>query len=378
MTAVLTSAPTTTTVAARAVDAVKVYGKGPTEVRALDGISIGFEAGRLHRHHGPVGSGKSTLLHCLAGLDALTSGAVFIGDTDLTTLSDKQLTLLRRDRVGFVFQSFNLLPTLTAAENITLPSLWPGDDPTSPGCDTLVTSLGVADRLRHRPSELSGGQQQRVASARAMVTRPELIFADEPTGNLDSKSATELLELTRAAVEGFGQTVVMVTHDPRAASYADRVVFLADGRIVSEIRNPTNGRHPRRAQGARCVSHVQARTEIHAGQEAAAVQHRAVGDARSRVPGGHARVHRHHRPHVRRPVRRHLRRDRLLRASAVRASNSSSGQPARPDARVRRVHDLRGAPVSPMPRRSSAATPRSSAPTVTPSATRDTAPRPSA
>jgi putative ABC transport system ATP-binding protein len=239
MTAVLSSAPTTTTVAARAVHAVKVYGKGPTEVRALDGISINFEAGRLTAIMGPSGSGKSTLLHCLAGLDTLTSGAVLIGDTDLTTLSDKELTVLRRDRVGFVFQAFNLVPTLTAAENITLPIALAGRRPDESWLGTLVTSLGVADRLRHRPSELSGGQQQRVASARAMVNRPELIFADEPTGNLDTKSATELLELTRAAVEGFGQTVVIVTHDPRAASYADRVVFLADGRIVSEIRTPT-------------------------------------------------------------------------------------------------------------------------------------------
>jgi putative ABC transport system ATP-binding protein len=239
MTAVLSSAPTTTTIAARAVDAVKVYGKGPTEVRALDGISISFEAGRLTAIMGPSGSGKSTLLHCLAGLDTLTSGAVFIGDTDLTTLSDKELTVLRRDRVGFVFQAFNLLPTLTAAENITLPVTLAGRRPDESWLRTLVASLGVAERLRHRPSELSGGEQQRVASARAMMNRPELIFADEPTGNLDTKSATELLELTRAAVEGFGQTVVVVTHDPRAASYADRVVFLADGRIVSELRNPT-------------------------------------------------------------------------------------------------------------------------------------------
>jgi putative ABC transport system ATP-binding protein len=239
MTAVLSSAPTTTRIAARAVDAVKVYGRGPTQVRALDGISISFEAGRLTAIMGPSGSGKSTLLHCLAGLDNLTSGAVFIGDTDLTTLSDKELTVLRRDRVGFVFQAFNLLPTLTAAENITLPVSLAGRRPDDAWLRTLVTSLGVEDRLRHRPSELSGGEQQRVASARAMVTRPELIFADEPTGNLDTKTATELLELTRAAVDGFGQTVVVVTHDPRAASYADRVVFLADGRIVSEIRNPT-------------------------------------------------------------------------------------------------------------------------------------------
>jgi len=239
MTAVLTHVPATLTYAARAIDAVKIYGKGDTEVRALDGISVGFETGRLTAIMGPSGSGKSTLLHCLAGLDSLTSGSVYIGDTDLTTLSDKQLTLLRRDRVGFVFQAFNLLPTLSAEENITLPLALAGRRPDEAWLSALVSSLGIADRLRHRPSELSGGQQQRVASARAMVTRPELIFADEPTGNLDSKSATELLELTRAAVDGFGQTVVMVTHDPRAASYADRVVFLADGRIVNEIQAPS-------------------------------------------------------------------------------------------------------------------------------------------
>jgi putative ABC transport system ATP-binding protein len=239
MTAVLIPAPPTISIAARAVEAVKVYGKGATEVRALDGVSIGFHAGRLTAIMGPSGSGKSTLLHCLAGLDALTAGTVFIGDTDLTTLSDNELTRLRRDRIGFVFQAFNLIPTLTAEENITLPLALAGRKSDREWFAALVTSLGIADRLRHRPSELSGGQQQRVASARAMVTRPELIFADEPTGNLDSRSATELLELTRAAVDGFGQTVVMVTHDPRAASYADRVVFLADGRIVHELEQPT-------------------------------------------------------------------------------------------------------------------------------------------
>jgi putative ABC transport system ATP-binding protein len=228
--------------AARAVGATKVYGRGVTEVTALDDVTIGFDAGRLTAIMGPSGSGKSTLLHCMAGLDALTSGKVFIGDTDLTTLSDRQLTLLRRTRVGFVFQSFNLVPTLTAEENIVLPLTLAGQKAESGWLRALVTSLGIGDRLRHRPAELSGGQQQRVASARAMITRPELIFADEPTGNLDSKSATELLELTRAAVEGFGQTVVMVTHDPRAASYADRVVFLADGRIVAELDHPTVNR----------------------------------------------------------------------------------------------------------------------------------------
>jgi putative ABC transport system ATP-binding protein len=239
MTTLLTSTLPTTAVAARAVDVVKVYGQGDTEVRALDGVTIGFEAGRLTAIMGPSGSGKSTLLYCLAGLDSLTSGAVFIGDTDLTTLRDKGLTLLRRDRVGFVFQSFNLVTTLTAVENITLPLALAGRRVDQAWLNTLVTSLRIQDRLRHRPSELSGGQQQRVAAARAMVTRPELVFADEPTGNLDSRSATELLEMTRAAVEGLGQTVVMVTHDPRAASYADRVVFLADGRIVHEIEKPT-------------------------------------------------------------------------------------------------------------------------------------------
>ena len=206
---------TTAAVAARAVDAVKVYGRGSAEVRALDGVSIEFAQGQLTAIMGPSGSGKSTLLHCLAGLDTLTSGTVSIGDTELTELSDKELTVLRRDRVGFVFQAFNLIPTLNAEENITLPVALAGRRPDATWLSTLAQALGISDRLRHRPSELSGGQQQRVAAARAMMTRPELIFADEPTGNLDSTSATELLKLTRAAVDGFGQTVVMVTHDPR-------------------------------------------------------------------------------------------------------------------------------------------------------------------
>jgi putative ABC transport system ATP-binding protein len=236
MTTLLAPAPPVTSLAARAVEAVKVYGKDVTEVRALDGVTIGFETGRLTAIMGPSGSGK---LHCRAGLDSLTSGSVYIGDTDLTTLSDKQLTVLRRDRLGFVFQAFNLIPTLTAEENITLPLALGGRKPDQAWFDSLVATLGIGDRLAHRPAELSGGQQQRVASARAMVTRPEMIFADEPTGNLDSTSATELLDLIRAAVDGFGQTVVMVTHDARAASYADRVVFLADGRIVHELAQPT-------------------------------------------------------------------------------------------------------------------------------------------
>ena len=225
--------------AARAVHAVKVYGKGATEVRALDDVSIEFEAGRLTAIMGPSGSGKSTLLHCMAGLDSLTSGAVFIGDTDLTKLDDKHLSRLRRDRVGFVFQAFNLVPTLTAEENITLPLALAGQRADKSWLAAVVAALGIGDRLRHRPSELSGGQQQRVAAARAMITRPELIFADEPTGNLDSRSATDLLENARATVDGFGQTIVMVTHDPRAASYADRIVFLADGRIVHEVSRST-------------------------------------------------------------------------------------------------------------------------------------------
>ena len=240
MATLLTQAPMTTkTAAARAIDVVKIYGQDATEVRALDGVTIDFEAGKLTAIMGPSGSGKSTLLYCLAGLDALTSGSVHIGDTDLTKLSDRELTVLRRNRVGFVFQAYNLVPTLTAEENITLPLALAGRRVDKDWLHMLVASLRIQDRLRHRPSELSGGQQQRVAAARAMVTRPELVFADEPTGNLDSKSATELLEMTRAAVEGFGQTVVMVTHDPRAASYADRVVFLADGHIVHEIHHPT-------------------------------------------------------------------------------------------------------------------------------------------
>jgi putative ABC transport system ATP-binding protein len=226
-------------VAARAEAATKIYGKGETAVRALDEVTLEFEAGRFTAIMGPSGSGKSTLLHCLAGLDSLTSGAVYLGDTNLTKLTDKQLTKLRRDRVGFVFQTFNLIPTLTAEENITLPLALGGRKADRAWLGTLVGSLRLEDRLRHRPSELSGGQQQRVAAARAMMTRPELIFADEPTGNLDSRSATEMLEMTRAAVDGFGQTVVMVTHDARAASYADRVVFLADGRIVKEVEQPT-------------------------------------------------------------------------------------------------------------------------------------------
>ena len=235
----LPAAATSVRTAARVTDAIKVYGRGDTEVRALDRVSAEFPAGAFTAIMGPSGSGKSTLLHCMAGLDSLTSGSAFIGDVDLTSLTDRELTILRRERIGFVFQSFNLVPTLTAVENITLPLRLGGRPVDQAWLDALVRALHIESRLRHRPAELSGGQQQRVAAARAMVTKPALIFADEPTGNLDSRSATELLDMTRAAVDGLGQTVVMVTHDARAASYADRVVFLADGRIVNAIDHPS-------------------------------------------------------------------------------------------------------------------------------------------
>ncbi len=226
-------------IAARAVDAVKVYGRGEAAVCALDGVSVDFEAGRFTAIMGPSGSGKSTLMHALAGLDTLTSGAVSIGDVDLGSLSEKKLTRLRRDRVGFVFQSFNLLPTLTAAENITLPMKLAGRRPDREWVDTVVATVGLATRLHHRPSELSGGQQQRVAVARALASKPQIVFADEPTGNLDSRTGAEILSFLRQAVRELGQTIVMVTHDPVAASYADRAVFLADGRIVDSIDAPT-------------------------------------------------------------------------------------------------------------------------------------------
>ena len=220
-------------------DGAKVYGAGDTEVRALDGVSVGFETGQLTAIMGPSGSGKSTLMHCVAGLDDLTSGKVFIGDTELGRLTDRDLTLLRRDKVGFVFQSFNLIPTLTAAENLTLPLDLAGRKPDRDWMDNLVTSLGIGDRLRHRPDELSGGQQQRVAIGRALVGKPEIVFADEPTGNLDSTTGGEGLDFLRTAVDDLGQTMVMVTHDANAAATANRVLFLGDGKIVSEMEDPT-------------------------------------------------------------------------------------------------------------------------------------------
>ena len=226
-------------VAARAVDATKIYGRGVAEVRALDGVTVDFATSRFTAIMGPSGSGKSTLMHTLAGLDSLTSGSVWIGDVELGRLNDKKLTQLRRDHVGFIFQSFNLLPTLTAMENITLPMKLAGRKPDKEWLDTVVDTVGLRDRLRHRPSELSGGQQQRVAVARALASEPHIVFADEPTGNLDSRTGAEILAFMRQAVRELGQTIVMVTHDPVAASYADRAVFLADGHIVDEIDDPT-------------------------------------------------------------------------------------------------------------------------------------------
>jgi putative ABC transport system ATP-binding protein len=225
--------------AARAVEAVKTYGKGETEVRALDGVNVEFHAGEFTAIMGPSGSGKSTLMHTLAGLDELSSGSVFIGDTDLSKLNDKALTKLRRDRVGFIFQAFNLVPTLDVAENITLPMALAGRKPDREWLDTVVDIVGLRDRLSHRPSELSGGQQQRVAVARALASRPAIIFADEPTGNLDSRTGAEVLAFMRQAVREHGRTIVMVTHDPVAASYADRAVFLVDGQIVDDLADPT-------------------------------------------------------------------------------------------------------------------------------------------
>src|SRR5215467_5727592 len=225
--------------AARTVDAVKVYGKGQTEVRALDGVSVEFAAGRYTAIMGPSGSGKSTLLHCVAGLDSLTSGRAFIGEVDLSTLTDQRLTILRRDRVGFVFQAFNLVPTISAAKNITLPLLLAGRKGDQAWIDKVIEITGIGDRLEHRPSELSGGQQQRVAVARALASKPEIIFADEPTGNLDSRSGGELLVFLRDAVDELGQSIIMVTHDPTAAGYADAALLLADGRIVDQLERPS-------------------------------------------------------------------------------------------------------------------------------------------
>jgi putative ABC transport system ATP-binding protein len=239
MTSATTSPAPASVAVARAVDARKIYGQGDTEVRALDGVTVDFSAGHFTAIMGPSGSGKSTLMHCVAGLDSLTSGHVYIGDTDLSQLKDKELTLLRRERVGFVFQSFNLIPTLTAIENITLPIDLAGSKPDKAWLDEVVKTVGLSDRLSHRPSELSGGQQQRVAVARALASRPQIIFADEPTGNLDSRAGAEILDFMQRAVRDLGQTIVMVTHDPVAAGYADRALFLGDGKIVGHMSDPS-------------------------------------------------------------------------------------------------------------------------------------------
>jgi len=232
---------TMTNIAARIEDGVKTYGEGDAAVHALNGASAEFERGRFTAIMGPSGSGKSTLLHCIAGLDTLTSGNAYIGDVDLATLKDRDLTLLRRERVGFVFQSFNLIPTLTADENILLPLTIAGREADPDWYNQIIGTVGLSDRLGHLPAELSGGQQQRVAAARALVSQPEIVFADEPSGNLDSKASAELLDFMRRAVKEFGQTIVMVTHDPVTAAYADRIVFLEDGKIVDEMTDPTPG-----------------------------------------------------------------------------------------------------------------------------------------
>ena len=231
--------PPTSEIAAASVDAVKIYGRGDTEVRALDGISVEFPRGQFTAIMGPSGSGKSTLMHCMAGLDTLTTGQTFIGDVDLSGLDEKRLTLLRRDQVGFVFQAYNLVPTLNALENIRLPLDLARREPDQAWLDHVIDTVGLRSRLTHRPNELSGGQQQRVAVARALASRPAIIFADEPTGNLDSRTGAEILTFMREAVETYGQTIVMVTHDPTGAGYADRVVFLADGRVDGEMLEPT-------------------------------------------------------------------------------------------------------------------------------------------
>ena len=238
----MTTTELPTTAAARAVDAVKTYGVGDAAINALAGVTVAFPAHEFTAIMGPSGSGKSTLMQCVAGLDRLTSGQVFVGDTELSGLNKTELTLLRRDRLGFIFQQYNLIPTLTARENIILPLTLAGLDPDEAWFDTIVETVGMKARLQNRPSQLSGGQQQRVAVARALVPRPDIVFADEPTGALDSRTGTEIVEFMRRAVDDSGQTIVMVTHDPHAASYANKVLFLADGQIIDEMAQPTTER----------------------------------------------------------------------------------------------------------------------------------------
>ena len=252
------AAPPTSTdhPAARAAGLWKVYGEGDTRVVALSDVSVAFPRGRYTAIMGPSGSGKSTLMHCMAALDSATAGQVFVGDTELNTLNDGELTRLRRDKVGFVFQAYNLVPTLTARENITLPLDIAGRDVDKEWFDTVISTVGLGDRLGHKPNELSGGQQQRVACARALASRPDIVFADEPTGNLDSRSGAEVLGFLRRSVSEFGQTIVMVTHDPNAASYADHVLFLGDGRIVDEMPEPTAERVLERMKGFDALGRV--------------------------------------------------------------------------------------------------------------------------
>ncbi|WP_242904187.1 ABC transporter ATP-binding protein [Actinomadura terrae] len=245
----ITADVTTGMAAARAERVTRVYGSDATGVTALDEVTIAMPRGRFTAVMGPSGSGKSTLMHCMAGLDRVDGGEVYIGDTALSPLRDRQLTALRRDRIGFVFQAFNLVPTLSALENITLPMDVAGRRPDAAWVDRIIDTVGLRPRLSHRPSELSGGQQQRVACARALASRPEIVFADEPTGNLDSRSSGEVLAFLRGSVQEFGQTIVMVTHDPAAAGYADQVVFLSDGRIVDRMEAPTADRVLERMKG---------------------------------------------------------------------------------------------------------------------------------
>ena len=246
---VMSPSMTTLDAAARCVDLSKIYGKGESEVRALDGVTISFPKGKFTAIMGPSGSGKSTLMHCCAGLDEATSGQVFVGDVEITTLPERALTQLRRDRLGFIFQAYNLVPTLNAIENITLPMMLAGRKGDQAWIDEVVSTVGLANRLKHRPSELSGGQQQRVAVARALASRPDIIFADEPTGNLDSKTGAEILSFMKRAATDMGQTIVMVTHDPIAASYTDTVLFLADGKLDGEMNEPTAQRVLDRMRG---------------------------------------------------------------------------------------------------------------------------------
>jgi putative ABC transport system ATP-binding protein len=266
----VTSAPVApaahNSVAARAVDLVKVYGSGSTQVTALGGVTLELPTGGFTAVMGPSGSGKSTLMHCLAALDSVTSGQVWIGDTEITGLADKEITRLRRDHVGFVFQQYNLLPTLNAEENITLPLDIARRDYDKAWFDTIIGAVGLADRLKHRPAELSGGEQQRVACARALLARPAVVFADEPTGNLDSKSGGEVLSFLRHSVDDFGQTIVMVTHDPAAAAFSDRVIFLRDGQVVQEMPEPTAERVLDRMKNIDTVS-LDASAPVGTGQE---------------------------------------------------------------------------------------------------------------